>query len=185
MPHKRAHTREKAQEALTKAMAFLTSQPGKTIYSEPMSVEGIRQAILTENLRHGKVEVAVVDHAQVALPSNDEKARMPRYLQVKDVAESLRQIARRLNVAIVLTAQLNPPPKGEKPSMEMVRESKDINNASEIVVVIEHKREQAGNDIIITESFLHVEKARVGFTGQVPVVYRGEVYRFEEEWNEP
>jgi len=187
LPHKQPITREKAQDALYKAMAFLaTKDDTKVVYSEPMSVEGIRQAVLTENLRYGKVKVVVVDHAQVALPTTDEQQRMPRYLEVKGVAEGLRELARRLEVVVVLTAQLNPPPTGKdgskhRPEMSQVRESKDINNCSEVVMVIEHQKETVGDDIVLTESYIHLDKARAGSTGPVPVVYRGSVFRFEDK----
>ena len=166
LPHVRAERRDAAQKALTESLAFLVGQPGKVVYSEPMSVEGIRQAVLTENLRYGKVEVVIVDHAQVALPSSDDKRSMPRYLEVKNTAEGLREIAR-------------------KPGMEQVRESKDINHCSEVVMVIEHQKETVGDDIQVVQSYIHIDKARAGSGGRVPVVYRGEVFRFEDEYEEP
>jgi replicative DNA helicase len=176
-------TREKASEALVEAQATILNQKdSKIIYGEPMSVEGIRQAILTEKLRGGEIEVVCVDHAQVAKPSGDEKANRPRYLEVKSVAEGLRAIARQLNIAMVLTAQLNPPQKGEQPTMDSVRESKDINNCSEVVMLIWHKKEEAPNgDTVVTGSFIILDKVRTGTCGKVPVYYRGEVYRFEEQ----
>jgi replicative DNA helicase len=183
LPHKPSVTRDKAQEALYAAMAEMAGESDhKVVYSEPMSVEGIRQAVLTENLRHGKVDVVVVDHAQVALPSDSEVRNRPRYLEVKGTAEGLRALARNLGVVVVLTAQLNPPPKGEKPDMSQVRESKDINNCSEVVMVIEHQKEAVDDDIVIHQSYIHLDKVRAGFTGKVPVVYRGEVFRFEDQY---
>ena len=174
-------TRENATEALVRAQAQLMSQSeGKVVFGEPMSIEGIRQAILTEQLRSGRVDVVAVDHAQVALPSPHESATMPRYLQVKGVAEGLREIAKRYNVAVVLTAQLNPPPKGERPSKDHVREGKDINNASEVVVIIWHEKEEHEEDVILVNSWLIVDKARAGVEGKVRVRYRGECYRYED-----
>lgn len=175
--------REKAQEELVLAQAEILNQSeGKVVYGEPMSVEGIRQTILTEQLRTGDIKVVAVDHAQVALPNKTEQSRMPRYLEVKGTAEGLREIARHLNVAVVLTAQLNPAPKGEKQDMSRVRESKDINNCSEVVMVINHVKEEIGEDTIISDSWIQVEKARAGAEGKVPVAFRGSVYRFEDVW---
>jgi replicative DNA helicase len=177
--------REKTQEALVAAQAAILNQSdGKVVYGEPMSVEGIRQTILTEQLRTGDIKVVAVDHAQVALPNKNETARMPRYLEVKSTAEGLRELARHLNVAVVLTAQLNPPPKGEPPSMSQVRESKDINNCSEVVMLIHHEREEIGEDILISESWIKLEKGRAAVAGKVPVTYRGSVFRFEDVYQE-
>jgi replicative DNA helicase len=174
--------RREAQHALVKAQAaILNESEGKVVYGEPMSVEGIRQTILTEQLRTGKIEVVAVDHAQVALPNASEKANRPRYLEVKSTAEGLRQIARRMNIVVVLTAQLNPAQKGEKNDMSRVREGKDINNCSEVVMVINHLKEDVGEDTVISDSWIAIEKCRAGTEGKVPVRYRGEIYRFEDQ----
>jgi len=172
--------REKGMEKLVAAQAQLVGETGKIVYGEPMSIEGIRQAVLTEQMRGGKIDLIAVDHAQVAAPSKDESLSMPRYLQVKGVAEGLRALARQLHIAVVLTAQLNPAPKGERPSKDHVREGKDINNASEVVIIIWHEKEEVGEDTIICGSHLIVDKARAGLEGKVPVRYRGECFRWEE-----
>ena len=69
--------------------------------------------------------------------------------------------------------------------MSQVRESKDINNCSEVVMVIEHQKEAVGDDVVTTQSFIHLDKVRAGFEGRVPVVYRGEVFRFEDIYEGP
>ncbi len=174
--------RENARDALiaTQMAVLNRSYPGKVVYGEPLSLEGIRQAILTERLRTGIIDVVAVDHAQVAEPSVKEKRGMPRYLEVKSIAEGLRSLGRQLGVAVVLTAQMNPPPKGEKIHMGLVRESKDIVNSSEVVVMIDHEKEEGPDGRVhITKSSLLVGKARAGQEGRVPVRYRGECYRFE------
>ncbi len=154
---------------------------GKIIYGEPISVEGIRQAILTERLRSGPIDLIVVDHAQVASPSKNEKANMPRYLQVKGVAEGLRALARSLQVAVVLTAQMNPTPKGDTPSMALVRESKDINHCAEVVLMIWHEKgDNVDGSVMITGSWLYLEKVRAGREGKIKITYNGKIYRFEE-----
>jgi replicative DNA helicase len=177
--------RERAQVTLIGTQAsMLTGEEGKVVYGEPMSVEGIRQAVLTERLRGGEVQMIAVDHAQVAAPSLDQKRSQPRYLEVKDTAEALRRLAQHLKIAVVLTAQLNPPQKGERPSMALVREGKDIVNASEVVMLIWHEKEAIAGEEITKQSWVMIEKARAGMTGKVPVFYRGEVYRFEDQYEE-
>jgi replicative DNA helicase len=175
-------TRLDAQQAFVEAYNVLLNKPlSKIVYGEPVSLEGIRQAVLTERVRGGKIDMIAVDHAQVALPSEGDLKTMPRYLQVKSTAEGLRLLARQLNIAVVLTAQLNPPPKGEEPTMAMVRESKDINNAAEVVILIFHKKEEdISGEMFISESWLLLEKVRAGREGRIRIKYRGEVFRFEE-----
>jgi replicative DNA helicase len=183
---------QKREEAMTKLVeaqaGILNREAGKITYGEPMSVEGIRQAVLTEQMRGGKIDLIAVDHAQVAAPSKDESATMPRYLQVKGVAEGLRALARQLKISVVLTAQLNPSPvdrdgSTQRPSKDSVREGKDINNASEVVILIWHQKSQAGEDTIIHGTKLIIDKARAGQEGSVEVRYRGEMFRWEEPEN--
>ncbi len=180
---------------LVKAHAELVSQKnGKIVIAEPASLEMIRQTILTERLRGGPVRMIAVDHAQVALPSASEKRSMPRYLEVKGIAEGLRAIARQFNIAVVLTAQLNPPPKSlgkdgivktSEPSMDQIRESKDINNAAEVVMVIYHHFDEGQDgDREIIETTIKVEKIRAGVAGKVRMRYRGDIFRFEELYGE-
>jgi replicative DNA helicase len=176
------NTRDAAISDLAKAMGHsLERQNNKIVYGEPISVEGIRQAILTERLRTGPIDMIVVDHAQVAVVSKSDKRNMPRYLEVKSVAEGLRAIARQLGVAVVLTAQLNPSPKGDTPTMSLVRESKDINMMAEVVIMIWHEK-QDGIDggILLVKSWLYIEKARAGREGKLQIKYNGKIFRFEE-----
>lgn len=177
-----AHSKDEAISKLSKAMGTLMAQENqKIVYGEPISVEGIRQAVLTERLRTGPIDLVVVDHAQVALPSKQDLKTMPRYLAVKATAEALRALARQLNVAVVLTAQMNPPPKGESPSMTMVRESKDINHAAEVVIVLWHEKDfNVDGSVFINKSWVRIEKARAGREGKIEVRYNGKVFRFEE-----
>lgn len=174
--------RESASAALVAAQSvILASTNSKIVYGEPVSVAGIRQAVLTERLRGGNVDLVVVDHAQVAQTSAAEKKGIPRYLEVKGVAEGLRRLASKLNVAVVLTAQLNPSPKGETPTMELVRESKDINNTAEVVLLIWHEKESLANGkTYITKSHLNAAKVRAGSGGHIDIEYHGECYRFED-----
>lgn len=184
-----------AMAALIDAQTVLSNQKdGKVVYGEPISIEGIRQVVLTERMRGGPVRMIAVDHAQVALPGTKDKASMPRYLAVKGVAEGLRALARQLNVAVVLTAQLNPPPRSlgkdgivkvSEPSMDQIRESKDINNTAEVVMVIHHVLSDGlDGDRIITESVINIEKIRAGIAGKVKIKYRGDTFHFQELYSQ-
>lgn len=177
---KYAHKRDDAMTDLMKAHSVSLTTKNKVVYGEPISVEGIRQAILTESLRTGPIDLIVVDHAQVALPSKTDKKSMPRYLEVKSTAEGLRALGRQLGVAVVLTAQMNPVQKDEKPSMSMVRESKDINNAAEVVLMIYHVKGDFNGETLITESWLCLEKVRAGREGRIRMQYDGSMFRFAE-----
>lgn len=183
----KTYKKDEASSGLTQAiMARVSESGGKIVYGEPMSVEGIRQAILTERIRTGPIDMIVVDHAQVAAVSKSERRSMPRYLEVKSIAEGLRAIARQLGVAVVLTSQMNPPGKDQLPSMALVREGKDIVNPAEVVIVIWHEKgADLDGGVVLTASWLMIEKARAGREGKIQIHYNGKLFRFEEPYQEP
>jgi len=174
-----AVTRENSAADLLKAQSEIVSRPGKVVYGDQMSVEGVRQTVLTERLRGGPVHLVVLDHAQVVAPSSRERRQMPRYLEIKNTAEAMRRMARSLNVAVLMTAQMNPPPKGEKPTMYLARESKDLINPSDVVMVLWHERDEVQEgDVAITETWLLAEKIRAGSPGKVRLKFDGKTFSF-------
>jgi len=177
-----SHDNMEAKQSIMTTLSELAGRPSKVIYGEQLSVEQIRQAVLTERMRGGPVHLVAVDHAQVAAPSVGVR-RQQRYLEVKAIAEALRDMAKRLNIAVVLTGQLNPPADAKTtPSMYQVRESKDIINCAEVVFVLWHEMEhKPDGSNYIAQSFIHMEKVRTGTSGKIKIKYRGELFRFEEE----
>ena len=176
------------------AAARMAGNPNaKTVYGSSVSVEEIRRAILIESMRLGApVQFVIVDHAQVVAPGKSKaaKASVIRYLELKAIAEELRAMAQRLRFACILTAQLNPPPKGEKPTMALVREGKDLVNASDAALLIHHDRDyedvpaheagrRRGRGRIVASEII-VDKLRLGMTGPIPVDFNGALFRFAD-----
>lgn len=189
-----AELRDAAMTELMQAAARMAANPNaKTLYGSSVSVEEIRRAILIESMRlGGPVQFVVVDHAQVVAPGKTKasKAPMIRYLELKAIAEELRAMAVRLRFACILTAQLNPAPKGEKPTMALVREGKDLVNAADCALLIHHERDledvpahEAGRRrgrgrIVGTE--IIVDKLRLGMPGPIAVSFEGSTFRFSD-----
>jgi replicative DNA helicase len=174
--------REASAKDLVAAQAQLMMETkGKLVFGESMSVEQIRQVVLTEKLRGGPVHLIAVDHAQVAAPSAGDKRGQLRYLEIKATAEGLRDIAKQLNIVVLLTAQMNPPPKGERPSLNHVRESKDLVNTSDFVFIIWHEKdEMPDGEFEISQSWIIVDKARAAAPGKVAIRYDGALFRFSD-----
>lgn len=183
--------RDSALEDLSKGITHIASQENrKVVYSNKVTLAEIQRAVMVETLRlGGPVQLVVADHAQVVAPGKDRPSKGPqRYLEVKDIAETLRSLAYRRGLACLLTAQLNPPPKGEKPTMGLIRESKDLANAADAVILIHHERDEdeapahlAGQRkrrqrIVGTE--LIVDKLRFGSAGSIPVSFHGSTFKF-------
>jgi replicative DNA helicase len=186
-----AELRDSAMEDLAQGLAAMANWPNrKVVYSNKVTLAEIQRAVMVEGLRMGgPVQCMVVDHAQVVAPGKERPSRGPqRYLEVKDIAETLRSLAYRRGIACVLTAQLNPPPKGEKPTMFLMRESKDLGNAADAVILIHHEKEE--EDIPahmvggrrrrarIVGSELIVDKLRFGGSGSIAVSWSGATFKF-------
>jgi replicative DNA helicase len=118
----------------------------------------------------------VVDYLQkIAVPEGDR--RKGRYEQVGDVAKGLKQLARDTGMPVVALAQLRRLGKAEtprKPTMDDLRESGDIEQEADVVVLV-HAPGDDERDV----RELVLEKARGGSTGVVRVGWRAELTRFE------
>lgn len=188
--------RESALEDLTEAVGSIvhaTAACSKVMFGSSVSVEEIYRAVMVEGMRMGgPVELVVVDHAQVVAPGKTKAAKSQtptRYLEMKVIAEKLREFATAKNFACVLTAQMNPSPKGERPSMALIRESKDMANTSDLVLILHHERETevqpahaTGRPRIgrIVSSEVLIEKGRTAALGHVPVQYDGSHFRYSD-----
>ena len=186
--------REETLSELSQTIGRMNDETNaKTLYGRSVSVSEIQRVVATETVRlGGPVQLVVVDHAQVVAPGKEKAAKggPVRYLEMKAIAEALRAMAIRNGFACLLTAQLNPAPKGEKPTMALVREGKDLINAADCGLIIHHEREREvieahqtgrrrGRGEIVASEII-VDKLRLGRPGPVDVVYEGRYFRFSD-----
>lgn len=189
--------RDSALEDLNGAVSSIVHQNartrGKVMFGNSVSVEEIYRVIMVEGMRMGgPIDLVVVDHAQVVAPGKTKTAKQgtpTRYLEVKAIAEKLREFAAAKGFACVLTAQMNPVPKGERPNMALIRESKDLANTSDLVLLLHHEREveermpnETGRPRVgrIVSSEILIEKGRTASLGYVPVRYDGSHFRYAD-----
>jgi replicative DNA helicase len=126
----------------------------------------------------------IVDYLQkVRVP--DSMRREQRYLQIKHVAEGLKQLARDTKLPVVALTQLRRLGKGERarrPNMEDLREGGDIESEADNIALLHEVDDEPRLREII------VEKARGGAQGTVTVAWRPELTLFEDlpegqEWD--
>ena len=126
----------------------------------------------------------LVDYLQkVAVPEKDR--RKQRYEQVGDIAKGLKQLARDTGMPVIALAQLRRLGKSEKPrkpTMDDLRESGDIEQEADNVVLMDESDDEstatATRDLIIA-------KARGGRTGPVSIGWVPECTLFENLPEEP
>lgn len=118
------------------------------------------------------LEVAVVDYLQLVRASD---TRVSREQQVSHISRSLKIMARELDIAVVVAAQLNRGPvrdgKPREPTIADLRESGAVEQDSDQVLLLH--RDEADRDIVK----LICGKNRVGKTGEAELIFEGKYAR--------
>jgi replicative DNA helicase len=131
-------------------------------------------AIDESKARGTALGLIVVDYLQkVAVPESDR--RKTRYEQVGDVAKGLKQLARDTGMPVLALAQLRRLGKSEtprKPTMDDLRESGDIEQEADVVVLVHAPDEETHARELL------LEKVRGGSTGLLRVAWRAELTSF-------
>lgn len=100
------------------------------------------ESIATAHAQAGKLDLIIIDYVQIISPTNDRESREQ---QVAGIARSLRIMAKRLKVPVIILSQLNDEGK--------LRESRVIAHESHNVIQLEVNEEQ-------TEMTCSVKKGR-------------------------
>jgi replicative DNA helicase len=130
----------------------------------------------------GGLDLVIVDHAQIVASERvkGDKDR-GRYLELRLIAEGLREMAKEWRIPVVLMAQMNPVSaerKNKRPKLSEIRESNDMGNTADAAVLIYQERNENTDEIDSTE--LIVAKNRHGRRGTVVVGFEGALHNFAE-----
>ncbi|QEL15621.1 replicative DNA helicase [Limnoglobus roseus] len=126
--------------------------------------------------RHG-VGLIVVDYLQLVHPENPRDAR---HLQVGTVATRLKELARTLNVPVLVLAQLNREVENRqdgRPRLSDLRDSGQIEQDADAVILLHPTPTEPGAECQAIDLLL--EKNRHGPRGVVPMRFRRKTVRFE------
>ena len=109
--------------------------------------------------------VVFIDYIQF-IPGHNKGYKNPRYLQIKEIAEKLKQVSKKNRLTIIAGAQLT---AGDQPAQDVAREGKDIYNAADVVLRIWNREEGKQTDTkwskgdeSTSDGILIVRKARAG-----------------------
>ncbi len=128
------------------------------------------------------LDAIFVDYVQIMNPT-DPKA--PRVEQVSQITRDLKKIAKRLNVPVIIAAQLNRDvaKAGRKPKLSDLRESGSIEQDSDVVLMFHPKKEveEDPSAAFQVEVDMMVEKHRNGATFHCPCTFNKVESRFNNK----
>ena len=128
---------------------------------------------IREMVRRFGAQIVFLDYLQ--LISEERSARQYRE-HVAECSKALKDLARELDIPIVVLAQLRRDADGRRPTLADFAESGQIERDADVAVLIHHFGEGAQ-----AESALLVEKNRDGRTGSIKVKFNRETVTFSED----
>jgi KaiC/GvpD/RAD55 family RecA-like ATPase len=126
-------TPEEMQRIVSEAHP-LRNAPFWTYDESVMNVAQMRARVL-QLKRDGRIDLAIVDYAQIVLPKNGQT---PREQQVAEIARDIRALAKDVRIPIIVLSQLNDEGR--------LRESRVISHEAHSVIVLVNK--EAENQVI-------------------------------------
>jgi len=123
-----------------------------------------------EMKRRFNIKILFVDYLQCMTGNT----KLARHEQVAEMSKSMKALARRLDIPVVVAAQLRRDAEGKRPTISDFSDSTQIERDADVAVMIYNKE-----DGDLTKNYLLVEKNRDGRRGDIQVTFRPEVLRFE------
>lgn len=138
--------------------------------------------IVSETKKGSKV--IMIDHLGLVKIANSTGQR---YLDLGNLTDTLHQLCKQLDICIILLAQCGREAEGKVPNLALLRESGDIEQNADVIMLLYRKREtetveehdplrQVPIDVIVA-------KNRDGETGTVPFSFQPALMRFREDSN--
>ena len=171
----------KSAQVLAKSSIYIDDTAG-------ISILELRAKARRMKDRHG-IELIVIDYLQL-LRSTSKRGQDNRQIEISEISNGIKALAKELDIPIIVLAQLNRNPDARtgaskgRPRMSDLRESGSIEQDADIVTLLvrsevyeddeDEKKEKAG------EAELIIAKQRNGPIGDVPLTFLKEFTRFED-----
>ena len=147
---------------------------------EVLDHPGCTMSQLEQAVHLNRPEILVVDHLTL-IDVDEEDKKSDRYVQVGRISKGLKRLARRLKINVVALAQLrrDVEQKGRRPTKADLRESGDIEQDADEILLIHDKSEDRTS--LRGDIDLIVEKNRGGSVGaSLEFTFNKPVCRFDE-----
>jgi replicative DNA helicase len=144
---------------------------------------GVRLADLLADIRtdvrRNGVKVVYVDY--LSLVSGSVRKDGARYLELGEITQALRNLAKTLKITIVSAAQLGKDAGDRTPRLRDIRESHDIALYADIVLLMYRAPAEQGNTNVLSNSTdLIIAKNRNGPLGTIKMEFHPGYFLFEE-----
>ncbi len=128
--------------------------------------------------REHNIDILMIDY--IGLISVESDSKNPRYEQVRLISQSIKQLARELDVPIIMLSQVTRDSENNEPNLANLRESGAIEQDADAVIFLHRERktkiEEQKEDIQKTKLIL--AKQRSGETGSFNIGFEGKYVRF-------
>lgn len=135
-----------AYKALKKSPLYIDSTPAQTIFDIRNKCHKLNRKLNREGKR---LRMVIIDYIQLVEGSDPRKER---HLQVAEASRNAKRMAKELKCPVVILSQLNR--EGEKtgaePRLSNLRESGDIEQDADIVILL-HRMKQQSDECIVVE----------------------------------
>lgn len=148
------------------------------IVAEPRTVTQIANTVRQHKQRYGNVHTVVIDYVQIV---TTEGRRENRQLEVSATMQRLKQLALKEDVLVITAAQVGRAPaqrSDKRPTLADLRESGEIENSSDVVVLIYRDDYYEKESPRTGEADFIVAKQRGGVTDTVTVAAQLHLTRF-------
>lgn len=155
-----------------KAAALLGELP-LYVDDQQTALAGVVGAISRMATKYG-CKMVVVDYLQLIAPDNDRAGN--REQEVRKLSNELKAAFKRLNIAGVVTAQLNRGAGTDRPQIHNIRESGAIDQDGDCVLLLHREDYYRMKDPNFVPDFIleiDVAKNKDGAQGKVPVTFDG------------
>jgi replicative DNA helicase len=171
----------KTAATLSKSQIYIDDTAGISILELRAKARRMRD-------RHN-IELIVIDYLQL-LRSTTKRGQDNRQIEIAEISNGIKALAKELDIPIIVLAQLNRNPDARtgsakgRPRMSDLRESGTIEQDADVIGLLvrsevyeddeDEKKEKAGEAVLI------IAKQRNGPVGDVPLTFLKEFTRFED-----
>ncbi len=178
---KNSLTREERERLIEEAA--VTSKLPLFVLDDPKITIFQMASYIRRMSRKVKPKLVVIDYLQLIEPANNN---LPREQQVAGMSKQLKQLAREIDIPIMVLAQMNRQVESasdHRPRLSHLRESGAIEQDADVVLFV-HREEifQPENKEFYGLAEIVIAKQRSGVVGvDVDMVFRKDVVRFENK----
>jgi replicative DNA helicase len=142
------------------------------LYDKPnMSIDDVLREARWLKRQNG-IEILFIDYMGL-IKYRDQG--IPRFEQISAVSKELKQLARELNMPIVVLSQLGRQSEGKVPSVADLRDSGSVEENSDVVILLHRDRKDDQEDTKVI-----IAKQRNGPLGEVKMRFFGALTKFVE-----